>query len=210
VAQFSELRPVDWLAPAHRRKLRSMWRWLIVLAAGYALSAVAAPAWTWVDENGQRHFSDRPVPGATQIDLPDSQTFARRVARTSGDSQSQGAPETPQAPAAMPYTTFEIVSPSHQETLWNIGGNLTMQLAIQPALQSGHSLNAVLDGRVVPIGARGNQLTIPEVFRGLHQIQAVIVDSSGREVLRSLEITVMVQQTSILTPNSPGRANPAN
>jgi hypothetical protein len=38
-------------------------------------------------------------------------------------------------------------------------------------------------------------------------MQAVVVDTNGTEVLRSLAVTFMVQQTSLLNPNNPNNAN---
>ena len=53
-----------------------MLKCLIALTSLLTAAALAAPAWTWVDEQGRRHYSDRPVEGATQIELSESQTFA--------------------------------------------------------------------------------------------------------------------------------------
>jgi hypothetical protein len=169
-----------------------------------ATAVLAAPAWTWLDENGQRHFSDRPVPGATRIDLPDSPGGV-----TVGAGAVQRAEATTVEPEQAPaepvrYTTFNILNPAHQDTLWNIGGNLSVTVQLEPELQPGHRLDAYLDGERIEVGATGSQLTIPNVFRGLHEIQAVVVDmNTGEDVLRSLAITVMVQQTSLLNPNNP-------
>jgi len=44
---------------------------------------------------------------------------------------------------------------------------------------------------------------VPNITRGIHTMQAVIVDQGGTEVLRSLATTFMVQQTSIQNPNAP-------
>lgn len=185
-----------------------MLRCLIALTSLLTAAAAAAPAWTWVDGNGQRHFSDRPVPGAQQIDLPESQTFSRSTPR----AQEASAAEDGSADQSDSYRVFEIASPLYGETLWNIGGNLDMQLEISPGLQSGHRIDAFLDGQRVQIGARGPQLTVPEVYRGLHTLQAVIYDASGQEVARSSEVNVMVQQTSLLNQNNANRpaANAGN
>ena len=64
-----------------------MRKWLILLSALSGTAASAAPAWTWVDAEGTRHYSDRPVPGAEQVDLAGAQAFgsrAPRAARTTG------------------------------------------------------------------------------------------------------------------------------
>ena len=51
-----------------------MHKWLILLSLLWS-TAIAEPAYTWVDENGQVHYSDRPVPGATEIELRGAQGF---------------------------------------------------------------------------------------------------------------------------------------
>lgn len=176
-----------------------MYKCIIALTALFTATSMAAPAWTWVDENGRRHFSDLPVEGAIQIELTESQTFSRGVSTAAPAAPAAAA--QPEPAETLPYTVFNVTSPTHQETLWNIGGNLSMALDLQPALQNGHRIDVVLDGEQVEIGARSPTLTIPEVFRGAHTLQAVIMDATGREVLRSLAITVMVQQTSLQNPN---------
>ena len=120
---------------------------------------------------------------------------------------------SPQA-AAVPadaYTAFNVLSPSQQETLWNIGGNLNVRLQLAPGLRPGHHLGVFLDGALLDLNVTGLQFVVPNVFRGVHTLQAVVLDGDGEEVLRSLAVTFMVQQTSILNPNNPnvpGGANP--
>lgn len=176
-----------------------MSRWLIVLFMLLATAVSAVPAWTWVDENGQVHYSDRPVPGAKQIELPGSSRTARPATPAPARPAQPSQPREEQAPLA--YRTFDIVSPVHQQTLWNIGGNLDVQVALDPPLQAGQQIDAYLDGQHLGIGATGMQFTVPDVFRGMHTLQAVIVDADGHEVLKSRSITFMVQQTSIQNPN---------
>jgi hypothetical protein len=172
-----------------------MSKWLIALPMLFATAAAAVPVWTWVDENGRQHYSDRPVPGARQIDLPTAQGFSQISPPAQGTTtQAQNAVNNP---PALRYQAFGIQSPAQQQTLWNIGGNLDMQVELTPALQAGHRFDVFLDGERVPIGATTTGWTVPNVFRGLHTLQAVIMDASGREILRTDAITIMVQQTSI-------------
>lgn len=183
-----------------------MYKCLILLSLIYAASSFGATVWTWVDENGQRHFSDRPVEGATQIELPDAQSFSRPPVSTSRSTAPRQSTTSSTQSATRPYSVFTIVSPSQQQTLWNIQSTLDVQVELEPSLQPGHSLDVFLDGERIPLNATSSQFTVPEVHRGLHTLQAVIVDSSGAEVLRSLAVTFMVQQTSILNPNNPNNA----
>jgi hypothetical protein len=172
-----------------------MSKWLIVLPMLIANVAAAVPAWTWIDENGRQHFSDRPVPGARQIDLPGAQGFSPPAQSTQTPAAQGPAAAIP--PPVSRYQSFSILSPAPAETLWNIGGSLDVQVELVPALQAGHTFDVFLDGERVPIGSTTTGWTVPDVFRGQHTLQAVIMDAGGREILRTQSVTIMVQQTSI-------------
>lgn len=185
---------------------------LILLSLLLVRAVLAVPAWTWVDKAGERHYADRPVPGATRIDLHEAQAIGVQSGSASAPAPSTAA-DASSAPKAKAYTQFNVLSPSQQQTLWNIGGTLNVSVQLTPALQPGHHLDAYLDGKLINVGATSPQFSLPNVYRGVHTLQAVIVDSNGEEVLRSLAVTFYVQQTSILNPNNPnttGRKNGAN
>ena len=174
-----------------------MRKWLILLSALLGTAASAAPAWTWVDEEGTRHYSDRPVPGAEKVELVGAQGFGTstrtaRAARAPGDAA--GVP-------GAPYQSIEVVSPAEQETLWNIGTSLPVQVRIQPALQPGHRYDLLYDGQRRNVNAAAATVTLPDVFRGQHTLQIVVIDSAGAEVMPSPSRVFFVQQTSTLNPN---------
>jgi hypothetical protein len=185
-----------------------MGKWLIVLPMLYAAALAAAPAWTWVDANGRRHFSDRPVEGATQVELSGAQGFATTRPTPTPQAAGNAAAPTSAAQPANSYRSFTIASPANEETLWNIGGILNLSVAIEPRLQAGHRIDAYLDGTRVVIGEQAQSFAIPEVYRGLHTVYAVIRDQGGRELRRSPPITFMVQQTSVQNQANPQRPAP--
>jgi hypothetical protein len=172
-----------------------MRKWLILLSALSGTAASAAPAWTWVDANGTVHFSDRPVPGARQVELAGAQGFG-----TSAAARAR-AGDQPAAPGA-PYQAIEIVSPADQETLWNIGTALPVQVRFQPTLQPGHRYDLLYDGQRLNLNTATTRVTLPDVFRGTHTLQVVVLDSVGTELVRSQSRTFFVQQTSVQNPNS--------
>ena len=52
------------------------------------------------------------------------------------------------------------------------------------------------------------QFTLPNVFRGVHTLQALVIDEAGQTVQLSPPAQFVVQQTSTQNPNSlPGRNN---
>ncbi|HJR71458.1 MAG TPA: DUF4124 domain-containing protein [Gammaproteobacteria bacterium] len=174
-----------------------MRKWLILLFALPAATASSAPAWTWVDANGTVHFSDRPVPGARQIELASAQSFGGTVPTPTGAS---AAAPNPTAPA---YESIEIVSPSDQETLWNIGGTLNVVVQFQPPLQPGHRFDVAIDGQRRNLNTASPRTTVSDVFRGAHALQIVVIDTAGTEVMRSQPRSFFVQQTSIQSPTNP-------
>lgn len=178
-----------------------MRKWLILL---FVLPATAssAPAWTWVDANGQVHFSDRPVPGARQVELAAAQGFG--VALSGPRASGVAAPGQAGAP---PYESIEILSPSDQETLFNIGGTVNVAVQFRPALQAGHRYDIAFDGQRRNLNSANPRATLSDVFRGAHTLQIVVIDSAGVEVMRSGVRNFFVQQTSIQNPNNPQRNN---
>ena len=185
-----------------------MRKWLILLSTMLVTAASGAPAWTWVDADGQVHFSDRPVPGARQVELAGAQGFGAPAARPTSAVPTEAA--QPPASAQAPYRAINITSPAEQQTLWNIGATLSVQIEIDPPLSTAHRMDLILDGQRRNVNAASLQVTLPNVFRGTHTLQAVVIDASGTEVMRSPTRNFIVQQNSIQNPNSllrPGRAN---
>jgi len=179
-----------------------MLKWLIALAL-LSAAAQAQTIWTWVDEEGRRHYSDRPVEGATQIQVAAPQTF---------EGATPAPAASPSGPAAgteaFTYTTFEIISPEAGQTLTNIGSNLSVEIATFPALQPAHSIELDYDGTRLPLSTRSLSITVTDVFRGEHTLAAVIVGPDGTQLARSAPVTFFVQQESTLAP-SPQTVAPA-
>ena len=171
-----------------------MRKWLILLSALSATAASSAPAWTWVDASGQVHFSDRPEPGAQQVELAGAQGFGGQTVAQAQTPARSGSPASDQALA--PYRSIEIVSPAEQEVLWNIGAMLNVQVQFQPAIRPGHRYNLLFDGQPRNLNTTSLRLVLPDVFRGTHTLQVVVVDAAGAEVQRSAGRGFTVQQTS--------------
>ncbi len=154
-----------------------------------------------MDAGGQVHFSDRPAPGARQVELTGAQGFGAPAARPAPASTA-GAPATP-SPAQAPYRAINISSPAEQQTLWNIGTMLNVQIEMDPPLAATHRVDLILDGQRRNLNTASQQMTLPDVFRGAHTLQVVVIDTAGAEVMRSPTRNFFVQQNSIQNPSSP-------
>jgi len=171
-------------------------RTFIVLLAALAAGTVLAQAYKWVDEDGVVHYSDVPRAGAEQIQLPaDGRRPQRRAYSPPVQSQVAATDDEAAAPTVFNYDSIEIVAPAPEETLWNIEGVLNVALRVTPALRPEDRVRVYFDGQEQMVS--GSSFQIQEVYRGIHNIQAEIIDSTGRLMARSLPNRFYVQQTSI-------------
>lgn len=163
---------------------------ILLLASLLAASAVFAEAYRWVDEDGVVHYSDRPAEGAEEIVLPKANTTTvRRAQRT----EPEPAPAASNQPVR--YQGLSITSPASEETLWNIEGQLTVQIQVTPALQQGHRMRLYYDGEGRDISSTTVQLE--EVWRGEHNLQVEILNETGMPLIRSNPLRFYVQQSTV-------------
>ena len=155
-------------------------RTILALLGLLAAGAVVADAYTWTDEEGVVHYSDRPVPGATRIVLAEpnsgrSPAPQRATPTRTADQEDAGSQTT------VRYESFEVTSPGAEETLWNIEGVLSVSLSLSPALQPGHQVRVYFDGEQQMVSGLSFQLN--EVYRGVHNLQAEVLDQTGQTKL---------------------------
>ena len=70
-----------------------------------------------------------------------------------------------------------------------------MSLALSPGLQSGHQVRVYFNGQQRTV--TGTSFQIDEVFRGVHNIRAEVIDSTGRLMIRSTPNRFYVQQNTV-------------
>ena len=168
---------------------------IFILLGLFAANGALAQAYTWVDDDGVVHYSDRPEPGSKRIELPKSETPRRPVAAP-GSTAATASDEEPQGAEPFAYETLEVATPAPEETLWNIEGVLNVSLALSPALQPGHQVRVYFDGNARTVS--GTSFRVEEVYRGVHNIQAEVLDETGNLMIRSLPNRFYVQQNTIL------------
>ncbi len=170
----------------------------IFVLIGLLLLATSAfaQAYRWVDEDGVVHFSDVPREGAEEIDLAGlSRPTGARVFTPAPEARGTGDAATEDAPFR--YESIAIASPGSEETLWNIEGVLNVSVALSPGLQSGHQMRIYYNGE--PRMVSGTSFQLEEVWRGAHNLQAEVLDETGKTLIRSKPSRFYVQQTSVIT-----------
>ena len=168
---------------------------IVLLGLLFAPFATAGEAYVWTDDEGVVHYSDRPVPGARRIELAEPNTGQSPAPRSPEAATDETAEEPAEPDAPFSYESLEIASPVAEETLWNIGGVLNVSLALNPPLQPGHQVRVYFDGnaQIVP----GTSFQLNEVWRGVHNLQAEILDETGRMMIRSRTNRFYVQQNTV-------------
>jgi hypothetical protein len=168
-------------------------RQILALLGLLATASVFAQAYKWVDAEGVTHYSDRPQEGAERVELSE---YSRNTgARLYTPPPTAGADDALAEEEPFSYDSLTVASPGPEETLWNIEGVLNVSLALSPGLQSGHQVRVYHNGQQQTV--RGTNFQIEEVFRGVHNIQAEIVDSTGRLMIRSDPNRFYVQQSRV-------------
>jgi hypothetical protein len=159
-------------------------------------TAQATDVWKWVDEKGTTHYSDQPVAGATKIEVRTG-----NVVDTSGSFSGAAASDTPQQPAVTNYRNFEIWRPEPDQTFSNTGGQINVEVRIDPGVQPMHQLSLYLDGKLVTGYPRDAlSYSLSDVSRGTHQVTAAVADRNGKTIQETKAVVFHVRQESIANP----------
>jgi len=176
----------------------------LIVALLLALPA-SAELYRWVDAQGNVHYSDTPQAGAEQVELKRTNVIKSQRSATSRRSGSSRAADSADSAdsedgTAEPFEGYQsaiITSPTVDQTLWNIGGQLTVSVSTEPGLQPDHGLVIYLDGKAINDPVASTSLTIGDVYRGTHSVRAAIMSADGKVLINGPTTTFHVRQSSI-------------
>jgi hypothetical protein len=172
------------------------WRPWIVLAALAAFAGQAAVVYKWTDADGVVHYSDQPVPGAEKITT--SANSLNGYASSGANAAPQGSNNAPR-PAGLGYSTISLTSPVPEQTFFG-DEVIPVAMALEPTLQSGHSVTWNLNGKQLEDqGPTATQFALSQLERGTYVISATVSDSRG-ESQSTPSVTFYVRQPSSLSP----------
>ncbi len=167
------------------------------------LAPATAPAdiYRSVDENGNIVFSDTPSEGAEKIDVEEAQTV--ESPRTKPFKY-----EPPESEPAPPYKQVAIISPENDKSVRANSGDISVKIAVNPALRLNHQLEVLMDGNQVASG-RAMSVDLENVARGTHTLQARVIARNGKTIMSSEPVTFHLLRHSVQHPNPPaGPLNP--
>jgi hypothetical protein len=163
-----------------------------------ALPAVAQ-IYKYTDANGNTAFSSQPPDGtkAETIELPPLNNVTPASPPPAPVAAPQEQNQAPQSTAA--YQVLELTDLPQEEALRANNGSFTVGVAIQPRLQSGHTLQLLVDG--APYGQPTNvpRMQVLELDRGEHSL-AVQVLQGQQLIQQSQTVTLTVQRVHVRRP----------
>jgi hypothetical protein len=159
--------------------------------------AISATVYRWVDENGVTHYSDQPHENAEKVHVAAPQTYKATPLPPSPASQSA------QPQAAADTYQCQVTAPANDDTLPNTY-SVNASAQVSPSPRNGDQAFLLMDGARVPnFPAMGGSVTLSNIDRGQHTLQAIVQDASGKLLCQSANVTFTVLQPSVLSPANP-------
>lgn len=149
-----------------------------------------------VNEEGNVTFSDKPTPGAEEIEKKDVPTVPSRMPQADiGGSNDETGEEEKEA--GNRYDSIAIVSPENDTAIRENSGQVSVSVSVQPALAETHQIALYMDGTEAA-RSRTPTFQFSNVDRGTHTLAAAVVGSDGNEIVRSDSISFTLLRHSQL------------
>jgi len=154
--------------------------------------AAQADVYRSVDKQGNVIFSDTSTDNAEKIELQESYIYTPPVIIDEADDELP----SPLVEMAVPDYSIVITSPSQNEAIRENAGNITITIAVTPALNTerGDKLIFSLDGLLKSETQDANSYTFTNVDRGSHIAVVSIVDKTGKVMKASKSILFHLQR----------------
>lgn len=165
----------------------------LVLIAVFSSSAHATDIYRSKDSEGNVVYSDTPGPGAEKV------TLGEPTILPSLPPPKSAVQPNDEKRLAVKYESLTITRPTDSQTIRENIANVNVAVSARPGLQSvyGHKLQLLFDGQEVDAPGGKTSFMLPSVDRGAHTLQAVILGSNGKVVMRSPITTFFVHKQSV-------------
>jgi hypothetical protein len=151
-----------------------------------------------LDAQGNIVYSDIPSIGAEKITPPPISTIKSDAVL----KPEQAVVEDKKARLPTSYTSFSILQPENDVTIWDNLGSIPLKLNLEPQLDtaSGHGVWVYIDGRALVKKSPSLVQPITGIDRGTHMIRAEIRDSAGKILIRTKTIKVHLKKHTVPKP----------
>lgn len=154
---------------------------------------VSAELYKRVNPDGSVEFTDIPSDKQDKpVTLSPMTTFKPLPPATIRGARQQN-------PSVADYTAANIISPTHETTIRDNAGKLTITASVTPDLQPGHTMILLDNGKPQGKSTSGT-FTLTNVDRGAHALSIQVQDGAGNTLISSETVTVFLQRKSIIKP----------
>lgn len=176
---------------------------LILLACPMAMVtiAVSAEVYKVVDADGNVTYTDIPPPDGsgpiklTPISVIEAPTYEQPA---KADAEGDESKEMSLRYLRKQYADFAIVSPQQNESVWHPDAAIPVAWSTRYQLQEGMQVTVYIDGKQQ--SKTGEQtISVPELDRGEHKVEAQLTDSKNRRVATAEPVTFFVRRPGLYT-----------
>lgn len=136
------------------------------------------------DKNGNAVFTDQATENAQEIEIKETATYTETVPTYTPTSKTKNVYKS------IGYTSLSILQPASEEAIRSNSGNLTVSYSLQPALESKHSTELLIDGSPVQSSGSGGSFSLTNIDRGTHTLIVQVIDDSGSVLITSDSIMI--------------------
>ncbi len=168
---------------------------LVLVLPGLCYAAI----YQYTDAQGNTVYTNKYHADAKPVDLPSLNQLSepKGVVKAPANVKTQEELVVQQVVSKQNYTAFNIVSPSNSQTFQN-QRDIGLKFNIKPKLQDGDKIAIYVDGesKAYFVGAQ-SQVTLNNLPRGEHKIQARLLDANNKVLRISSEITIYVHYAAV-------------
>jgi len=163
---------------------------LLSLSLATHVYCTTAKVYVWVNEKGQKVFSDTPRPGAVEI-----KTKPGNVIKSTASVETEALDITPQKIEE----TYQVVIniPKDNSTIRDNTGSVYIQGSIKPIFKRGLKIQLVLDGEPYLKPQTHTKFSLRNIVRGEHQIKMQLLNEKGKVIALSKAITFYMHRASV-------------
>jgi len=167
---------------------KSIYKLLIPLLLAGSLGGTAyAEIYMWLDENGNKVYSDNPddKKQAQAVELtPLTILGFPEIRNSSPDTTAVRNPSE-----LVDYKSIAISSPQNDATVRDNSGTVQVQVFTEPALGQGYTIELWLDNASTGAPKANTSFVLDNLDRGTHSLSAKLYNPQGKLLLTSPTIT---------------------
>lgn len=173
-------------------------RYFICLLALLIALPTSAQVYTYIDENGERVFTDSPPKGqktqTVNIAPRNTNTLAAPAKPAAAIEVQQLAPPAEQSVQA--YSLLRILTPEPDASVRANDRSVLVTITSEPSLQANHQFRLIMDGKITT-SSSSPVIQVNEVDRGSHMIAVEIIDQHGLIIERTPSQPFHLKQTTL-------------